>query len=539
MSPAELAAKGAELAREGRHGEACNAFIAAMSGGVESPGIWFGLAQSMGQLAFTAPDPAVHEWLRRMAGQTCLPYPMIYPPVMRYLALDPAFGALWRRGHDLDFEFQPSDLTVLDDPLFAAFAACGPTVAPPLERLLTGVRRTLLGQSDGREALRCAVARAAWASEYAFAESPAETAAVDALSERIARTGQVTFNDLANYAAYRRLHEAPWAPQLPTDGWQGPFEDLIRLALREPLTERELGASIADITPFDDAVSVAVQAQYEANPYPRWVMRAPYRPEPLPETIRTLHPNAPLAGVRWSERPDILIAGCGTGIQAIEAAQRHPSGSILAVDLSRASLGYAKRKTLEAGIANIVFARGDINVLDLGENRFDLVEAAGVLHHMGDPVAGWRKLAGMVKPGGLMFIGLYSRTARRWLNDIRARFGQLATAEDIRSFRHTIMSQAEPSPLLKVSDFYSLSECRDLVFHVQETQFDLPQIEAALSDLGLRFLGFALPPDKLAEYDARFPNDPARTDLSRWAQLERDQSDLFIGMYQFWVMKEA
>ena len=45
------------------------------------------------------------------------------------------------------------------------------------------------------------------------------------------------------------------------------------------------------------------------------------------------------------EQPDILIAGCGTGQQAIEAAFRYQHREILAIDLSLASLSYAMRKT--------------------------------------------------------------------------------------------------------------------------------------------------------------------------------------------------
>ena len=46
--------------------------------------------------------------------------------------------------------------------------------------------------------------------------------------------------------------------------------------------------------------------------------------------------------------------------------------------------------------------------------------------------------------------------------------------------------------VLKFSDFYSMSECRDLLFHVQEHQFTIPQIEATLQELRLEFLGFEI-----------------------------------------------
>ena len=40
------------------------------------------------------------------------------------------------------------------------------------------------------------------------------------------------------------------------------------------------------------------------------------------------------------------------------------------------------------------------------------------------------------------------------------------------------------------TDFYSLSSLRDLLFHVHEHRFDIPQIKDYLSELGLKFRGF-------------------------------------------------
>ena len=40
--------------------------------------------------------------------------------------------------------------------------------------------------------------------------------------------------------------------------------------------------------------------------------------------------------------------------------------------------------------------------------KFDIIESAGVLHHMNEPMAGWRVLTDLLKSGGLMKVGLYS-----------------------------------------------------------------------------------------------------------------------------------
>ena len=54
-----------------------------------------------------------------------------------------------------------------------------------------------------------------------------------------------------------------------------------------------------------------------------------------------------------------------------------------AVDLSFSSLAYAKRKTDELGSVNIDYLQADIlNLRQMGK-EFDIIESAGVLHHMG------------------------------------------------------------------------------------------------------------------------------------------------------------
>ena len=89
------------------------------------------------------------------------------------------------------------------------------------------------------------------------------------------------------------------------------------------------------------------------------------------------------------------------------------------------------------------------------------------------------------------------------------------------------------------ADFYSLSECRDLLFHVQEHRFTLPQIAQFLNENGLVFLGFDLAPEIEEQYAKRFPEDEAATNLDLWNQFEQENPDMFLEMYQFWVQKPA
>ncbi len=83
-----------------------------------------------------------------------------------------------------------------------------------------------------------------------------------------------------------------------------------------------------------------------------------------------------------------------------------------------------------------------------------------------------------------------------------------------------------------------MSDCRDLLFHVQEHRFTLPQLERIFADLGLRFLGFEFKdPTPKRTYQSLFPEDITMTDLCRWDELEAKHPSTFAGMYQFWCQK--
>ena len=89
-------------------------------------------------------------------------------------------------------------------------------------------------------------------------------------------------------------------------------------------------------------------------------------------------------------------------------------------------------------------------------------------------------------------------------------------------------------------DFYSVSGCRDLLFHVQEHRFTVPQIADAIRQLGLDFVGFdSLDLGAAAKYRARYRDDPDMRSLANWDAFERDHPDTFPNMYQFWLRKPA
>jgi len=214
---------------------------------------------------------------------------------------------------------------------------------------------------------------------------------------------------------------------------------------------------------------------------------------------------------------------------------------VLAIDLSVASLAYARRMTDSSGVKNIEYAQADIAELGNLTTRFDAIFAGGVLHHMADPFAGWRILRCLLRRGGIMDIALYSELGRsrivhaqQFARDRNYR----PVASDIRQLRDEVIAQGSGAlfnTLTSVADFYSVSECRDMLLHVQEHCLTLPEIAQFLASDNLKFIGFRIDPTVRRRYRAQFPQDANLTDLANWHQFETENPNTFLNMYQFLV----
>lgn len=228
-------------------------------------------------------------------------------------------------------------------------------------------------------------------------------------------------------------------------------------------------------------------------------------------------------------------------------ALNFPGAAVDAIDLSRASLAYAARNARDMGIENLWFGHGDLLQVERLGKTYDLIQSAGVLHHMRDPVAGLRALLGVLCPGGILRVMLYSRIARAPVAEARvfiANAGFPATPEGIRAFRAAVTARpagdALRAWLTRSYDFYSLSQCRDLVFHVQEHTFTLRQIAGIAHEHGLSIVHFDVPsPAALAAFRDRFPGDVDATDLERWHVVEETNPSIFSGMYGLWLCRTA
>ena len=433
-------------------------------------------------------------------------------------------------------------------PLFLKALKSCPLADSRIEQLLTAARRAmLLSHSEDRAQgqrinFLAALSIQCFINEYAYFETSEETQAIPALANLAARAVSdgmsLPMDSIILLGCYRPLSQYPWAEALAKIDLPAPLSEVAQEQIVNPAAEDALKGAIPVLTAVSDAVSQSVRNQYETNPYPRW-MRLGANPDHrnMADILKDAPLNLALGDWAAPDRPEILVAGCGTGQHAIATALRFAEAEVTAIDLSLASLAYAERKTREMGIRNIRYAQADILELSGLDQRFDHIESLGVLHHLEDPLKGWKILTNLLRPGGLMKIALYSEFARQdvvYGRSLIANQGYEATPDGIRHCRRAILDRALSGDALAAgicsyTDYYSLSECRDLLFHVQEHRYSLPQIEKALTTLRLEFLCFEL---------TALPGAPGATDgLEVWHDYERRHPETFKGMYQFWCRK--
>lgn len=374
-----------------------------------------------------------------------------------------------------------------------------------------------------------------WHNEYLYEVSAAEEKALQSLQDKLKQSFDAnnvqSICTLLITSCYMPMHQLPNAKEISTQIRKNGNAALIRiteLQIDEPLEEQKIRGSIGAFGTISNDVSQKVRDQYESNPYPRW------------KTVDLHEKGADYSG------QDVLVAGCGTGREIAITVTEWKGANVLGTDLSLSSLSYADRQLKKVGLeGKYELLHGDILELEKLGRKFDQITCSGVLHHMEDPIAGWKVLQNILKPGGRMKIALYSKAAResvRLCRDYIAEKGYAATTEDIKKFRKDIASLPADHPILgcrQWRDFFNLSECRDLLFHVQEHQFTLPQIKKILNDLNMEIVGFCMQTNKrILKYKQLFPDEPTCLNLDNWHLMEQQNPRLFADMYQFLVVNK-
>ena len=177
----------------------------------------------------------------------------------------------------------------------------------------------------------------------------------------------------------------------------------------------------------------------------------------------------------WPDRDsrpgmDILVAGCGTN-QAAVLAFTNPEAKVVAIDVSQPSLDHHAYLRDRYAMKNLELHRLPIEEMHSLGRDFDLIISTGVLHHMAEPKAGMKALAGCLRPDGVAAIMLY------------AKYGRIGVEMLQGVFRELGLRQNDPSVLMVKDALATLPQdhpVRSYVAVAPDLQFDAGLVDTFL-----------------------------------------------------------
>lgn len=156
-----------------------------------------------------------------------------------------------------------------------------------------------------------------------------------------------------------------------------------------------------------DARTDVVRHFYEKAPFPG------YPPHDSLEWLRARAERSRFARLLDCAIPGnarVLDLGCGTGQMSLYLARA--DRAVIGADLTRASLQLGAAAARRFQVDRVQFVETDLNRPGLRRGSFDVVYSSGVLHHTPDPRASFARMAQLVRPGGMIVLGLYNAFAR-------------------------------------------------------------------------------------------------------------------------------
>jgi SAM-dependent methyltransferase len=241
--------------------------------------------------------------------------------------------------------------------------------------------------------------------------------------------------------------------------------------------------------------------------------------------------------ILWPDREykpdlDVLIAGCGTN-QAAVFAFTNPAAKVVAVDVSQPSLDHQQYLKDKHRLWNLELHLLPIEELPTLGLDFDLVVSTGVLHHMADPLAGMKALAGCLRPDGAIGVMLYAKYGRIGIELLQSVFRDLGLRQDdasLRVVKETISLLPADHPArsyLKISRNSQYDAVLvDTVLHGRARNYSVDDCLDLVTSAGLVFQGWLLKApyyhhDLLVPSSELSPAVNALPEAKIWSVMER------------------
>tara|TARA_B100000287_G_scaffold177655_1_gene167714 strand:+ start:2470 stop:4701 length:2232 start_codon:yes stop_codon:yes gene_type:complete len=431
---------------------------------------------------------------------------------------------------------------------------------PVVELFFKSIRKLLLkaaiidldnfDQEKNLHSILKALAYQSFTNEYVWKVSKEEESSLNELYNKILTKlndeQTISINSIFLLSGYKKLFDYPELKNIFHKFKSDKnLAEIIKLQILDFEEEFKIKQTIESIGAIEDKISLDVQSQYEDFPYPRWEgesLDAYTMNNYIDRIEKEIFPNILL---KKNKIENVLIAGCGTGYQAIVSAKTDKNITIYALDISKTSLSYGIRSARDLGIKNIKWFHGDILNLNSFEKDFNVIECTGVLHHMDNPANAFNMLSNKLVPNGFFKLALYAKKYRDLLIPEKSIINEQkleANLQDVREARDVILKKSfndgTDYSCYRLNDFYSTSEFIDLLMHKQELSFTIEGLKELFLD-NYNFLGFVMSNEIIKnEYRNIYPQDIKRLNLNNWDEFEKNNPETFRAMYQMWLQKK-
>lgn len=244
--------------------------------------------------------------------------------------------------------------------------------------------------------------------------------------------------------------------------------------------------------------------------------------------------------VLWPDREykpdlDILIAGCGTN-QAAVFAFTNRAAKVVAIDVSQPSLTHQQYLKDRHGLRNLELHLLSIEELPTLGLDFDLVISTGVLHHMADPHAGMKALAGCLRRDGALGVMVYAKYGRIGVELLESVFRDMGLRQDdasVQTVKDTISVLPPDHParyyLKSAWDLQSEAALVDTFLHARARSYTVDECIELVNSAELVFQGWLLktpyyPHDLLGPTTGFYPAANALPESKLWSVMERLQT---------------
>ncbi len=116
----------------------------------------------------------------------------------------------------------------------------------------------------------------------------------------------------------------------------------------------------------------------------------------------------------------VVDIGCGTGGATRAVARIASGGAVTGIDLSTRMLELARTRSVEQGLDNVTFVRGDAQVFAFEPDAFDLAMSSFGAMFFNDPVAAFTNIAGGLRRDGALASDGLANTRGERLADVAA-----------------------------------------------------------------------------------------------------------------------